>query len=97
MTDFVAEIKKIFGDTCCAEHWTADAGHDDFWCPVDDEEENVIKIYGLIKENLDEALKSEHPYVNTFAWMMKNQPDKFFAGHEVLLKHFPEFTKKRSW
>lgn len=96
MTDFVTEIRKIVGEGSCVEHWTADAAHDDFWCPTDDEEENVIKIYGLIKTKLDEALKSKYPYVKTFALMLKNQPDKFFAGHEVLLKHFRELAKKKS-
>jgi len=93
MINFVKEIQKIIGENVCVEDWTADAGHDDFWCPTDDEEENVIKIYGLIRKNLDDALNSELPYVKTFAWMLKNQPDQFFAGHEILLKYFPEFGR----
>jgi hypothetical protein len=84
MIDFKAEISKIFKKKVCLEHWTADAGHDDYWCPDLEELDKIKQVHALIKKNLKEALDSHYPYVATFAYMVNDPEQKFMSGHERL-------------
>lgn len=84
MIDFKAEISRIFGKQIYLETWTADAGHDDYWCPDTDEIDKVKQVHELVKANLKEALESKYPYVATFAYMVNAPDQEFMSGHERL-------------
>ena len=47
MIDFMTELRKIAGEDSAVEHWTADAAHDDFWCPLPDQFDEVRHISDL--------------------------------------------------
>lgn len=87
--DYKTKISEIFGEDVPLEHWTADAGHDDYWCPDTDQIDKVIKVHELIKNNLEDALDSEYPYVSMFAYMIKDSNQKFMSGHEKFNQYFP--------
>ena len=87
--NIIAEVKKIFGENNCGiEHWTANAGHDDFWCPMPDDEDKIIRLRKLLQDNIDEARKVDNKYIKTFVYMMDNSPDDFFAGSNWLSDNF---------
>lgn len=88
--DIIAGIKEIFGKENIVEEWTADAAHDDFWCPMDDDEKKVERLCKFIAENKEEARKVDNEYVKTFIYMMENRPDDYFAGKEKFNKLFPQ-------
>jgi len=86
--DIIAEVKNIFGKGCCVERWTANAGHDDFWCPLPDDEDSIIRLRKLLEDNIDEARKIENRYLKAFIYMMDNRPNDFFAGSNWLKDNF---------
>lgn len=68
-------IDKIFELDC--SKWSFGIAYEDFYFVNPMEEEKILKVLDLIKKNLEKALQSKIPYINTFAYLLKNEPKNF--------------------
>lgn len=84
---FLEEVDRIFlTDT---KDWLIDSAEIDYFMPMPEDYNKIIKLFNLIKENLGEALKCKNKYIMAFAKMVQNEPDMFMRGDEAFQKNYP--------